>query len=190
MRLEISSATTSDRTCDRSQRIPVPEDTGKYTTIGNSVSLAPHSYHNSSATRNAWSTPVRLHILDQSRSTCSIGILGSQYHFQHSGLPHVCWKYFVSFKVHDARSESADRPKSYPDIPSQILRYSADRTGIMSFSNFPLLWLFSGRNNIFLWATGWSFASFNIFHRHVARVATLQAIVHSVLYIIMFFQSE
>jgi hypothetical protein len=105
MRLEISSATMSDRTCDRSQRIPVPEDTGKYATIGNSASLAPHSYHDSSATRNAWSTPVRLHILDQSRSTCSIGILGSQYHFQHSGLPHVCWKYLVSFKVHDARSE-------------------------------------------------------------------------------------
>jgi ferric-chelate reductase len=60
----------------------------------------------------------------------------------------------------------------------------------MSFANFPLLWLFAGRNNIFLWASGWSFASFNIFHRHVARVATLQAVVHSLLYIIMFFQSE
>ncbi|KAJ5311898.1 hypothetical protein N7508_002728 [Penicillium antarcticum] len=77
----------------------------------------------------------------------------------------------------------------YPDIPSQVLRYSADRTGIMSFANFPLLWLFAGRNNIFLWATGWSFASFNIFHRHVARVATLQAVVHSVFYVIMFFQT-
>jgi hypothetical protein len=60
----------------------------------------------------------------------------------------------------------------------------------MSFANFPLLWLFGGRNNIFLWATGWSFASFNIFHRHVARVATVQAIVHSVLYVVMFIQSK
>ncbi|KAJ6118066.1 hypothetical protein N7471_013943 [Penicillium samsonianum] len=77
----------------------------------------------------------------------------------------------------------------WPDVPSQILRYSADRTGIMSFANLPLLWLFGGRNNIFLWATGWSFASFNIFHRHVARVATVQAIVHSILYIVMFIQT-
>ncbi|KAJ5779914.1 hypothetical protein N7457_005074 [Penicillium paradoxum] len=77
----------------------------------------------------------------------------------------------------------------WPDIPSQILRYSADRTGIMSFANFPLLWLFGGRNNIFQWATGWSFASFNIFHRHVARIATLQAVVHSILYFFMFIQT-
>ncbi|KAK4868476.1 hypothetical protein LT330_007198 [Penicillium expansum] len=77
----------------------------------------------------------------------------------------------------------------WPDVPSQILRYSADRTGIMSFANLPLLWLFGGRNNIFLWATGWSFASFNIFHRHVARVATVQAIVHSILYFVMFIQT-
>ncbi|KAJ5343706.1 uncharacterized protein N7506_003530 [Penicillium brevicompactum] len=71
----------------------------------------------------------------------------------------------------------------------QLLRYSADRTGIMAFANFPLIWLFGGRNNIFLWATGWSFASFNIFHRHVARIATLQAVVHSVLYIVMYIQA-
>lgn len=60
----------------------------------------------------------------------------------------------------------------------------------MSFANLPLLWLFGGRNNIFLWATGWSFASFNIFHRHVARVATVQAIVHSILYVVIFIQSK
>lgn len=40
--------------------------------------------------------------------------------------------------------------------------------------------MFSGRNNIFIWATGWSFSTFNIFHRNIARVATLQAIVHSI----------
>ncbi|KAJ5666584.1 hypothetical protein N7462_010993 [Penicillium macrosclerotiorum] len=63
----------------------------------------------------------------------------------------------------------------WPDVTSQILRYSADRTGIMAFANLPLLWLLGGRNNILIWATGWSFATFNTFHRHVARIATLQA---------------
>ncbi|PLB47489.1 FRE family ferric-chelate reductase [Aspergillus steynii IBT 23096] len=77
----------------------------------------------------------------------------------------------------------------WPDISAQLLRYAADRTGILSFANLPLLWLFAGRNNIFLWATGWSFATFNIFHRHVAWIATIQALIHTILYLILFIQN-
>ncbi|RHZ43508.1 ferric reductase family protein [Aspergillus thermomutatus] len=77
----------------------------------------------------------------------------------------------------------------WPDISAQLLRYVADRTGILSFANIPLLWLFAGRNNIFLWATGWSYSTFNIFHRHVAWIATLQAVVHTILYTVMFVQA-
>jgi hypothetical protein len=60
----------------------------------------------------------------------------------------------------------------------------------MSFANLPLLWLFAGRNNIFMWATGWSFATFNIFHRHVAWIATAQAVIHTALYLFLFYQSK
>lgn len=42
------------------------------------------------------------------------------------------------------------------------------------------MWIFAGRNNIFLWATGWDFSTFNTFHRHIGIVATVQAIVHAV----------
>ncbi|PKX93593.1 ferric reductase family protein [Aspergillus novofumigatus IBT 16806] len=77
----------------------------------------------------------------------------------------------------------------WPEISAQLLRYVADRTGILSFANIPLLWLFAGRNNIFLWATGWSYSTFNIFHRHVAWIATLQAIVHTIMYIVLFVQA-
>ncbi|KAF7169015.1 hypothetical protein CNMCM5623_001868 [Aspergillus felis] len=77
----------------------------------------------------------------------------------------------------------------WPEISAQLLRYVADRTGILSFANIPLLWLFAGRNNIFLWATGWSYSTFNIFHRHVAWIATLQAGVHTILYIVLFVQA-
>ncbi|OJJ45856.1 hypothetical protein ASPZODRAFT_160065 [Penicilliopsis zonata CBS 506.65] len=70
----------------------------------------------------------------------------------------------------------------WSEISQQLLRYVADRTGILSFANLSLLWVFGVRNNIFLWATGWSFATFNIFHRHIARVATLQAVVHTIVY--------
>ncbi|KAL5362004.1 hypothetical protein BJX96DRAFT_166324 [Aspergillus floccosus] len=73
----------------------------------------------------------------------------------------------------------------WPDTSDQILRYVADRTGILSFANFPLIWLFAGRNNVFLWATGWSFATFNIFHRHIAWIATIQGLVHTALYLVI-----
>ncbi|KAF1815826.1 hypothetical protein P152DRAFT_430174 [Eremomyces bilateralis CBS 781.70] len=64
----------------------------------------------------------------------------------------------------------------------QLARYFADRTGELSYAHLPVLWLFSGRNNVLQWATGWSFGTFNIYHRHVARVATLQAVAHSIAY--------
>lgn len=75
--------------------------------------------------------------------------------------------------------------KSYDDPYDQFWRYFSDRTGVLSYANLPLLWLFGGRNNIFLWATGWSFSTFNLFHRAVARVATIQAIAHSIGYTIL-----
>ncbi|KAL2755734.1 hypothetical protein ACRALDRAFT_2027424 [Sodiomyces alcalophilus JCM 7366] len=67
----------------------------------------------------------------------------------------------------------------------QILRYVSDRTGIVSFSNFPMIWLFGMRNNLALWLTGWDFGTYNNFHRWVARIATLQAIVHSIGYTVL-----
>jgi hypothetical protein len=36
-----------------------------------------------------------------------------------------------------------------------------------------------------MWVTGWGFGTYNSFHRWVARVSTVQAIVHSVGYTIM-----
>ncbi|TVY24474.1 Ferric/cupric reductase transmembrane component [Lachnellula hyalina] len=73
-------------------------------------------------------------------------------------------------------------PNFYYNDYSQGWRYVADRTGILSYANLPVMWIFAGRNNIFLWATGWDFPTFNIFHRHIGIVATVQAIVHAVAY--------
>lgn len=77
----------------------------------------------------------------------------------------------------------------WPDTRTQWLRYVADRTGIISFANFPLIWLFGMRNNLLMWLTGWDFGTYNNFHRWVARVATVQAIVHSVAYTVQVFDS-
>ncbi|KAL5001365.1 ferric reductase like transmembrane component-domain-containing protein [Aspergillus recurvatus] len=78
----------------------------------------------------------------------------------------------------------------WPSTSTQLIRYMADRTGIISFANLPLLWLFAGRNNICAWATGWNFATFNVFHRHVAWIATIQAAVHTVLYLVLFYENS
>ncbi|RMD42101.1 hypothetical protein DV735_g3031, partial [Chaetothyriales sp. CBS 134920] len=71
-------------------------------------------------------------------------------------------------------------PNLYYTIAQQYWRYTADRTGILSYACLAWIWMFSGRNNIFIWLTGWQFSTFNIFHRHVARGATMLAIVHSI----------
>ncbi|KAJ0421145.1 ferric reductase transmembrane component 4 precursor [Aspergillus carlsbadensis] len=68
----------------------------------------------------------------------------------------------------------------------QNWQYSSDRTGILSYACLPFLWLFGGRNNIFLWATNFNAQSFNIFHRHVAWACTIFAIVHSINYSVVF----
>ncbi|ETS81728.1 hypothetical protein PFICI_06730 [Pestalotiopsis fici W106-1] len=75
----------------------------------------------------------------------------------------------------------------YPRVISQTLRYVSDRTGIIAFANFPLIWLFGMRNNVMLWVTGWDFATYNNFHRWIARVSTAQAVIHSVGYTILVF---
>ncbi|KAF4336769.1 ferric-chelate reductase [Fusarium beomiforme] len=76
----------------------------------------------------------------------------------------------------------------YPSVSTQVLRHVSDRTGILSFANFPLIWLFGMRNNIVIWLTGWDFKTYNNFHRWVGRIATLQAIIHSIGYTIIILQ--
>lgn len=78
----------------------------------------------------------------------------------------------------------------WPNKSDQLLRYVSDRTGIISLANFPLVWLFGMRNDVLMWLTGWGFGTYNAFHRWAARVATIQAIVHSLGYTLMIWNSE
>jgi hypothetical protein len=75
-------------------------------------------------------------------------------------------------------------------VSDQLWRYVSDRTGIISMANFPLIWLFGTRNNVLLWLTGWDFAAYNNFHRWVARVSTIQAVVHSLGYTRLIFHGR
>lgn len=62
----------------------------------------------------------------------------------------------------------------------QLSRYVSDRSGLIATAHLPLIFLFAGRNNIMLTLTGWSFETFNVYHRWVSRGMYLNAFIHSV----------
>ena len=65
----------------------------------------------------------------------------------------------------------------------EILTYATNRMGVLSFANVPLLILYAGRNNILLWVTNWSHSTFLLLHRWVAYICTLEAVLHSAIYL-------
>ena len=77
----------------------------------------------------------------------------------------------------------------WPEKSAQLLRFVSDRTGIISLANFPLVWLFGMRNDFLMWLTGWGFGTYNACHRWISRVATVQAVVHSLGYTLMILES-
>jgi hypothetical protein len=66
-------------------------------------------------------------------------------------LLYVLINIFILFPSYDLFSENTYWPD---DIPAQIGRYIADRSGEMSFAQLPMVYLFGGRNNILIWLTG------------------------------------
>ncbi|KAL8733939.1 MAG: hypothetical protein Q9181_003390 [Wetmoreana brouardii] len=65
----------------------------------------------------------------------------------------------------------------------EIVSYLTNRLGVLSFANIPLLFLYAGRNNVLLWLTNWSHGTFLLLHRWLAWIATLQAVLHSAIYL-------
>lgn len=72
----------------------------------------------------------------------------------------------------------------------EICEYVGNRTGTLSLVNISIAILFAGRNNILIAVTGWSQTTFLTLHRWAARVATLQAVVHSIAYTLAYFEPE
>jgi len=64
------------------------------------------------------------------------------------------------------------------------MAYILYRTGAYLYIMASLIFLFAGRHNILFWLTNWSHSTFLILNRWVARVFTLQAILHSILAVI------
>lgn len=70
----------------------------------------------------------------------------------------------------------------------EMCEYVGNRTGTLSLVNISIAILFAGRNNILIAVTGWSQTAFLTLHRWAARVAALQAVVHSIAYTLAYFE--
>lgn len=65
----------------------------------------------------------------------------------------------------------------------EMLGQLRNRTGILSLVNMIPLVLLAGRNNPLIVALNISFDTFNLFHRSLGRIATIEAVVHSIAHI-------
>ncbi len=70
----------------------------------------------------------------------------------------------------------------------ETCEYVGNRTGTLSLVNMSIAILFAGRNNLLIALTGWSQTTFMTLHRWTARVATVQAVVHSIAYTVAYFE--
>ncbi|OTA56029.1 hypothetical protein K449DRAFT_376062 [Hypoxylon sp. EC38] len=65
----------------------------------------------------------------------------------------------------------------------QLMVYIANRGGVLSLANLPLLVLYAGRNNFLLSITDWSYSTFVLLHRWIAILCTIEACIHSSMYL-------
>ena len=83
-----------------------------------------------------------------------------------------------------AVSFHSKQPNSWYATKSvEIATYVANRSGVLSFANIAISILFAGRNNVLLWITSWSHATFLQIHRWVAFISVLEACLHSAIYL-------
>lgn len=84
----------------------------------------------------------------------------------------------------------ADPSPWYPTRNRQILTYVANRTGVLSFANIPVLVLYAGRNDLLRWLTNWDHGTFIMLHSWVAVISAIQAMLHSILYLAIYVQKD
>ncbi|KAK4234075.1 fcd1ed96-f99e-4d28-9e70-49d2afc1fed5 [Achaetomium macrosporum] len=97
--------------------------------------------------------------------------------------------YVILNVVFSAVSFRTFQPNIYFFSPQfETCEYVGNRTGTLSLANMSIAILFAGRNNVLIALTGWSQTTFLTLHRWTARVAAVQAVVHSIVYTLAYFQ--
>lgn len=79
--------------------------------------------------------------------------------------------------------ESRQPNSWFASSTEEIRSFVANRTGALSLVNIVLSVLYAGRNNVLISLTDWSHTTFLLLHRWVASIATLQACIHSAIYL-------
>lgn len=69
------------------------------------------------------------------------------------------------------------------------MSYLLGRTGVFAYIFLPLLFLFAGRNKVLLWLTNWSHSTYLVLHRWVARIFTVQVLLHSIISLAKYVQN-
>ena len=122
-------------------------------------------------------------------------VFGSHHKTPVAGLFHVPTRgqaffifYLVAINVilSGAGCKSMQPNSWYPSASGsdgEIVTYLTNRLGVLSFANIPLVFLYAGRNNVLMWLTNWSRGMFLLLRRWVAWIATLQAVLHSAIYL-------
>lgn len=70
----------------------------------------------------------------------------------------------------------------YDNKYGAVMLFVANRCGVLSCAQLPLLILYAGRNNLLLWLTNWKHSTFLLLHRWTAFLCMLHAVLHSLLY--------
>ena len=78
----------------------------------------------------------------------------------------------------------------FPNKHNALLRFTADRTGIVATIMMPMLILFAGRNNFLQWVTGINFATFISYHKWMARVIFILVTIHAACYTATFVRNK
>ena len=65
----------------------------------------------------------------------------------------------------------------------QLVAFISNRTGVLALANLVVVVLFSSRNNLLLYLTTWKHSTYLLVHRWIAFICTLQACIHSALYV-------
>lgn len=66
----------------------------------------------------------------------------------------------------------------------RLTSYIANRTGTLSFANMFLMVLCAGRNNLILLVSKWPYSTMLLYHRWIAYICILQALIHAVIYLV------
>jgi hypothetical protein len=77
----------------------------------------------------------------------------------------------------------------YASSTQEIRSFVGNRTGALSLVNIAIAVLYAGRNNVLISLTNWSHTTFLLLHRWVASIATLQACIHSAIYLYNYMES-